>query len=122
MKWSSSYPKGLSNIWDRHPAYLHFKVKEINSLNYDSAGHHRHTFENARSRVKALHNNKKDKEEKNIPYTGLSWPIHDEKDFFVRSYVGKPKYTKCSEYNGTLVSYVNDFEPNMRHSTPLPTY
>jgi len=121
--WSSSYPRGLTKIWDRHPAYLHFKVKEINPTNYDTSGHHIHTFESARNALRkhgVTNGEKMHRFGKNLPHTGLSWPIKSEKDFFVRSYIGKPKYTKCSKFNGTLVSYLDDFGSSVRHRTPIP--
>jgi len=67
---------------------LHYKVKQIEPGNYDSKGHNLNSFAQARKRGQ-----KNGKGE--IVSTGLSWPIKEEKDFFVTKYLGKPKYKKC---------------------------
>lgn len=112
-KWSVMLPEGLNNVWSKHPAYLHYKVKQINPNNYDSAGHHLKNFAQARKHGSQNKNGE-------LIATGLSWPINTEKDFFVTSYRGKPKYKKCRRFDGNLPPELNEFPNWTRHDSILP--
>ncbi|CAL6331980.1 unnamed protein product [Bathycoccus prasinos] len=112
-KWSVMLPEGLRNVWSKHPAYLHYKVKQINPKNYDSSGHNLKNFAQARK-----HGSKNKNGE--MVTTGLSWPINTEKDFFVTSYRGKPKYKKCRRFDGNLPPELNQFPNWTRHDLIIP--
>jgi len=112
-EWSVMKPEGLNRIWTKHPAYLHYKVKEINVNNYDRKGHNLQSFAQARKRAQRNKNGE-------IVSTGLSWAIKEEKDFFVTNYPGKPKYKRCMKYEGTLPPELNHFPNWTRHEMVLP--
>jgi len=112
-EWSILKPEGLNFIWSKHPAYLHYKVKQINVNNYNRQGQNLQSFTQARKRAQR---NKKGE----IVSTGLSWEIKVERDFFVTNYPGKPKYKRCRKYEGTLPIELNHFPNWTRHEFVLP--
>jgi drug/metabolite transporter (DMT)-like permease len=50
-EWSAMKPEGLNMIWSEHPAYLHYKVKQVNVKNYDKQGHNLQSFAQARKKI-----------------------------------------------------------------------
>ena len=49
-----------------------------------------------------------------MPGVGVSWQINQVKDFFVDKYVGKPKYSVCTRFNGTLPQELDQFSPKFK--------
>jgi hypothetical protein len=46
VEWCSGPPHGVNFLWDKHPAYLHYKIPYPDISLYDEDGHHKVHFSN----------------------------------------------------------------------------
>jgi hypothetical protein len=116
IEWCSGPPAGVKNLWNKHPAYLHYKITEPSLSNYDKRGRHKIHFKQVRLSMNDpfYKNLAKKKKKVEMPGVGVSWQINSVQDFFVDKYVGKPKYSVCTEFNGSLPSELDQFGPEFR--------
>jgi drug/metabolite transporter (DMT)-like permease len=116
VDWCSGPPMGVKRLWDKHPAYLHYKITEPSLSNYDENGRHKSHFQGVKLSkndpfYKSLTEKTKSVE---MPGVGVSWHIASIEDFFVDKYIGKPKYKVCTKFDGTLPVQLDQFSQGFK--------
>jgi len=116
VEWCSGPPIGVKNMWNKHPAYLHYKITNPSLSNYDKNGRHKSHFSEVKLSKKDPFYKNLAKKTKSVemPGVGVSRPIDTVKDFFVEKYIGKPKYRMCTRFDGTLPKELDQFSPEFR--------
>jgi hypothetical protein len=116
VEWCSGPPVGVKNLWNKHPAYLHYKITEPSLSNYDKSGRHKSHFKQVKlSTNDPFYKNLAKKNKKvQMPGVGVSWQINSVQDFFVDKYIGKPKYHVCTKFNGSLPLELDQLGPEFR--------
>lgn len=116
VEWCSGPPLGVKHLWYKHPAYLHYKIPNPSLSSYDKNGRHKSHFKDVQLSKKDPFYKNLVKKTKNaeMPGVGVSWQINQVKDFFVDKYVGKPKYSVCTRFNGTLPQELDQFSPKFK--------
>lgn len=111
-RWAEVIPDSVQKVWQKHPAYIHYKLWNLTLNAYSSDGMHKHHWNKVDSTVwKVLDQAAKAKKGANATFnrgTGIRWQVSKLADFF------KSEWPHCCKYKENSI-YKGKIEPTLDH-------